>query len=151
MSCSVWQWRKENLKEGPFCAPHPQRHEIRHDYSFTLFTYYVQVVTSWLKRSGYQVSLNDPTSHHHFATLRPRQNQSRWPSALKLAGCNEPIDAYNLYISDFFYIDDLRSGQFLDLPIISQGGKSTGSFLTNTRCNSNLYHGWHDSWLSQTT
>ena len=30
---------------------------------------------------------------------------------------------YNLHISDFFYIGDLRSGQFRDLPIISQWGK----------------------------
>ena len=32
---------------------------------------------------------------------RPHQSQSRWPSALKLAGCNERIEAYNLYIWDF--------------------------------------------------
>ena len=42
-----------------------------------LFTHYVQVVTSYLERPGHQVSLNDPTSHHLFATLRPRQSQSR--------------------------------------------------------------------------
>ena len=33
-----------------------------------------------------------------------------------------------------FYIDDLRSGQFLDLHNKSMGEKSTGSFFTNTRC-----------------
>ena len=72
-----------------------------------------------------QVSLNDPTSHHLFATLRPRQSQSRWPSALKLIRCNEPIWSLNLNISDFFsYIGDLCSGQFLDLPIVSQWGKN---------------------------
>ena len=57
-----------------------------------------------------------------FATLRPRQSQSRWPSALKLAGCNKPIGIYNLFISDLL-VDDLRSGKFLDLPIISKLGK----------------------------
>ena len=74
-----------------------------------------------LERSGYQVSLKDPTSHHLFAFSRPRQSQSRWPSALKAAVCNKPIINYNLHISDF-YIDDLRPGQFLDL--ISQWGKN---------------------------
>ena len=48
-----------------------------HDHSFILFTHYSSL-TSYLERSGHQVSLNDPTSHHHFATLRPRQSQSRW-------------------------------------------------------------------------
>ena len=42
---------------------------------------------------------------------------------MKIAGCNEPIGTYKLFISDF-YIDDLRSGQSLDLPIISQWGKN---------------------------
>ena len=54
-----------------------QRREIWHDYSIIFFTHNVQVVTSYLERSGHQVSLNDPTSHHLFATLRPRQSQSR--------------------------------------------------------------------------
>ena len=31
---------------------------------------------------------------------------------------------YNLYISDFWYIDDLVSGQDPDLSIISQWGKN---------------------------
>ena len=57
-----------------------------------------------------------------FANLRPCQSQSRWPSALKVAGCNKPIATCNLYISDF-YIDDLRSGRFHDLPIIIQWGE----------------------------
>ena len=92
------------------------------------------------------------TQHHLFATLRPHQNQSRWLSALKVAGCNELIGTYNLYISAF-HKDDLRSGQFLGLLIISQGGgKLTDSFFTTTHCNINLYHGWHQSysWPSQT-
>ena len=38
--------------------------EIWHDYSFILFKHYVEVVTSYLERSGHQVSLNNPTSHH---------------------------------------------------------------------------------------
>ena len=32
--------------------------------------------------------------------------------------------AYKTYISDFFYIGDLRSGHFCDLPIISQWAKN---------------------------
>ena len=67
------------------------------------FTQYVQVLASYLEKSGYQVNLNDPTSHNLFATLRPRQSQSRWLSALKLAGCNEPMGTYNLYVSDFVF------------------------------------------------
>ena len=71
--------------------------------SSSLFTHYMQVVTFYLEKSGHQISSNGPTSHHLFSTLRPRQSQSRWPSALKVAGCIEPIGTYNLYISDFLY------------------------------------------------
>ena len=119
-----------------------------HDYFF-IFFYRSCAVCEDLERWGHQVSLNDLTSHQLFATLRPRQSQSRWPSALKVAGCNEPIGTYNLvlHISDL-YIDDLRSDQFLDIPIISQWEKSCGSFFTNTRCNNKLYNGWHPSWPS---
>ena len=83
----------------------------------------MKVATLYLESSGHQVSLNDPTSHHLFAILKPHRSQSRLPSALKVAGCNEPIVTYNLFVSDFVYRDDLRSGQFLDFPIISHGGK----------------------------
>ena len=36
-------------------------------------TYNVQIVTTYLESSVHQVSLNDPTSHNLFATLRPRE------------------------------------------------------------------------------
>ena len=62
-----------------------QYREIYHVYFFILFTH-VQFVTSYLGRSDHQVSFNDPTSHHLFATLRPRQSQSRRPSTLRVAG-----------------------------------------------------------------
>ena len=42
---------------------------------------------------------------------------------LKLSGFDILPSTYNLYISDFV-IGDLRSGQFRDLPIISQWGKT---------------------------
>ena len=38
--------------------------------------------------------------HITFSPLRPRQSQSRQPSALKVTGCNEPIGAYDLLILD---------------------------------------------------
>ena len=41
------------------------------------------------------------------------------PNSLKLAVYSQDIGVYNMYISDF-YIGDLRSCQFCDLPIISQ-------------------------------
>ena len=55
------------------------------------------------------------------------------------------LHTYNLHISNF-YIDDLCSGRFIGLPIISQwggGGSGGSSFFTNTHCNSKLYRGWH--------
>ena len=55
-------------------------------------------------RTGHQVSLNHPTSHHLFATLSPRQSESyRWWRALKVAGWNKPTGTYNFYISDFLF------------------------------------------------
>ena len=43
---------------------------------------------------------------------------------MKLSEYDEVISAYKTYISDFFYIGDLRSGHFCDLPIISQWAKN---------------------------
>ena len=45
-----------------------------------------------------------------------------WPSALKLAEFAKRDRIYKTYISDF-YIYGLRSGQFCDLPVISQWEK----------------------------
>ena len=42
---------------------------------------------------------------------------------MKLSEYDKVIGTYKMYISDFFYIDDLRSGHFRDLPIISQWAK----------------------------
>ena len=39
------------------------------------------------------------------------------------ARVNKATSTYNLYISDFWYIDDLGSGQDPDLSIMSQWGK----------------------------
>ena len=58
-----------------------------------------------------------------FAYLSPCQSRNWWPIILKLGGWCKAIDAYNLYISDFF-IGYLRSGQFCDLPIIKQVAKN---------------------------
>ena len=76
--------------------------------------------------------VNDPNLTSPFLTLRQCQSQTRWQSydrwqsqsALEVAGCNKPMGTYNFYLSDLF-IDDSRSGQFLDLPIISQRGRIT--------------------------
>ena len=109
-----------------------QRREIYHDFFIILFTHYVQVVIFQLERSGHQVSLNDPTSHQHFTTLRSRQSQSRWPCALRLAGCNEPIYSYNFYISDFLY----RWPNFRSISwpshYKSMGENQVAHFFTNT-------------------
>ena len=43
---------------------------------------------------------------------------------MKLSEYDELISAYKTYLSDFFYIGDLRSGHFCDLPIISQWAKT---------------------------
>ena len=42
--------------------------------------------------------------------------------------CNTDMGIYDLYISDFVYIGDLRSGQFRDL-VISQWGQIEGSLM----------------------
>ena len=47
---------------------------------------------------------------------------SVWGKVMKLSEYDKVIGTYKMYISDF-YIGDLRSGHFRDLPII---GKSMG-------------------------
>ena len=42
---------------------------------------------------------------------------------MKLSEYDKVIGTYKMYILDFFYIGDLRSGHFRDLPIISQWAK----------------------------
>ena len=81
---------------------------------------------------------------------RVRARVFRWPSALKVVRYNEPIETYNLYISDFLYRRPKIRSIYWPPHYKPMGEKSTGSFLTNTRRNSNLYHAWHQSWPSQT-
>ena len=68
--------------------------------------------------------------------------------SLKLTGCYKGTQTYKMFNSEFlyrnFYIDDLRSCQFRDLPIISKWGKYTNAFnfkdmhaislITSTMC-----------------
>ena len=42
---------------------------------------------------------------------------------MKLSGYDKAFGTYKTYFLDFFYIGDLRSGHFRDLPIISQWAK----------------------------
>ena len=81
----AWPWRYSG-RGGGYSPPRrffvddgktTARSAAKFCITINLITHYVQVVTSYLERSGHQVSLNDLTSHHHFATLRPRQSQSR--------------------------------------------------------------------------
>ena len=53
-----------------------QHRETWHNYFLILLTHYGQVVTSYLGRSGHQVSLNDLSSHHLFAALRRQRTVS---------------------------------------------------------------------------
>ena len=75
-------------------------------------------------RSGHQVRSSDPTSKK----LSNRESATVVED-LELSGFGILPSTYNLYISDFFYIGDLRSGQFRDLPIIpkSMGENSSKS------------------------
>ena len=61
------------------------------------------MVTSYLSRSGHQVTWNDSMSSHFFAYLSLCQSRSWWPIILKLGGWCKGMSAYNLYISDFSY------------------------------------------------
>ena len=81
----------------------PRRAAPRNLASLFLHSFYTLCANCNFLTWKVGVSLNDPSSHHHFATLRPRQSQSTWPSALKVAGCNEPIETHYLHISDFLY------------------------------------------------
>ena len=44
---------------------------------------------------------------------------------MKPSEYDKAISAYKTYISDFFYISDLRSGHFCDLPIMYYCGRQT--------------------------
>ena len=74
-------------------------------------------MTRWPQRSRLQVTLGDLTSSCIFQRLRTCQRRIEDPNSLKLAVCNTNIGIYDLYISDFFYIGDLRSCHFHDLSI----------------------------------
>ena len=86
--------------------------------------------------------------HITFLQLRDsvRVRLYRSPSALKVTGCNKPIGTYFLHVSDF-YINDLRSGPFLDLPIISQWGKIRWLIFSQILVVITKY-GWHHCWPS---
>ena len=94
-----------------------------------IFFYTLCANCNFLSRSGRQVSLNDPTSHHLFATLRPRHSRVDDRALWKLLDAMSPYEP-TTRTSLIFYINNLRSGQFLDLPIISQcrGGGQLAHF-----------------------
>ena len=64
---------RRRLTRAPTCGGYPPPHA--EDFSF---------MGGKSRRSGHQVSLNDPTSHHLFATRR--QSQTRRQSGLKVTG-----------------------------------------------------------------
>ena len=68
------------------------------------------------ERSGHQVESRDLTSKKKFEFIPNPQFSTECFQTLVL---DDVTSTYHLYISDF-YIGDLRSGQFLDLSIISQ-------------------------------
>ena len=95
-------------------------------------------MNSYCSRSGHQVAWNDTTWSHFFAYLALCQSCNWWPNILKLGEWYKVIRAYNLRISDFPF-GDVRSSQFLDLPIISKWernqipsiGLRLGDFIIN--------------------
>ena len=76
------------------------------------------------QRSRDLVAVSDLTSSCVFRSLTSCQRHTSDPNSLKLTMYSKSMGVYNLYISDFFYIGDLRSCQFRDFPIISQCEKN---------------------------
>ena len=69
--------------------------------------------------SGHQVRSSDPTSENFTIVSRPQWLRERFES-FRIWYTTKYLQLVYL---GFFYIGDLRSGQFRDLPIISQWGK----------------------------
>ena len=64
--------------------------------------------------------------------LSNRHSHSGGEKYLKLSGFGLLPSTCSLFVSDIFYIGDLRSGQLCDLPFISQWGKNSNASNTNT-------------------
>ena len=71
-------------------------------------------------RSGHQVESRDLTSKNVYARAIATVLNRIFS---KFSELNKATSTYNLYISDFWYIYDLGSGQVPDFSIISQWGK----------------------------
>ena len=52
----------------------------------------------------------------------------RYPTGFKLSAFHKVMDTYNLYLSFFLCVCDLRSGQFRDLYIMSMGKNYNRSY-----------------------
>ena len=85
----------------------------------------------WPQRSRDQVAVSDLTSSCVFRSLTSCQRHTSDPNSLKLTMYSRSVGVYNLYISDF-YIGDLRSCQFRDLPIGAFHDRSTKKSWNNT-------------------
>ena len=89
---------------------------------------FLKIVCPGHQRSGHQVRSSDPTSKNFPSASRPQWLREIF-EAFRIWYTTKYLQSYNLYIS-YFYIGDIRSGHFRDLPIISQWGKN--SITSNT-------------------
>ena len=98
-----WSWFFEQLH---FCSP--DRRKISSLYGL------------WLVRYDPILEVMSGRIYSKFDTAPKAE---LWSKPLKLSVCNTGIGLYKSYISDF-HIVDLRSGQFGDLPIVSDWAKN---------------------------
>ena len=83
-------------------------------------------------RSGHRVRSSDPTSEKNFPIAsRPQWWRERFET-FRIWFTTKYVHTCSLFISDIFYIGDLRSGQLCELPFISQWGKNSNASKSNT-------------------
>ena len=69
-----------------------------------------------------------------------RRYYSFWDINMKLSEVDKGISTYKMYVSDFFYFGDLRSGRFWDFIIIRQFGNAHSLFFRKCEWERAIYH-----------
>ena len=109
-----------------------------HNCSVKCSATFLKILGQGHLRSGHRVRSSDPTSEKTFPS---RHGHSGGEKVLKLSGFGLLPSTCSLFISDIFYIGDLRSGQLCDLPFISQWGINSNASNTYQIC-SNRSEPW---------
>ena len=107
-----------------------QRRRFLHSCSDNSSATFLKILGPGHQRSGHQVRSSNPTSEKNDNRVTATVVERKIWNFHDLVYYQVPTTC----ISRIFYIGDLRSGQFRDLPIISQWGKNSNASNTDQIC-----------------